>query len=108
MWTGPAADAAYNSARDAQDVAALQCAIYRECATIARRGADDIRAAERATVDAIADAEENGFAVSERLSVTDTKSVRVLSDEYVARRVEAQHHTLARKQLGGHRGPPRP
>ena len=70
-WTGKAATSAYDDAREAQDTVRVQASIYRECASIARRGAGDIRGAKEATVNAIQEAEGKGYAVSEDLLATD-------------------------------------
>ena len=48
-----------------------QAEVQREAALIAERGAIDIRAAQRAALEAIADAESDGFRVGDDLSVRD-------------------------------------
>lgn len=73
-WTGTAATSAYDDAREAQDAVKVQGSVCRECASIARRGAGDVRGAKQATIDAISDTEGEGFTVAEDLSVTDSRS----------------------------------
>ncbi|PVB10699.1 amidase domain-containing protein [Mycobacteroides abscessus] len=92
VWTGSAATSAYDDAREAQDTVAVQASIYRECASIARRGAGDIRGAKEATVNAIQEAEGKGYAVSEDLLATDTHQGGSDSQR-ATRKAEAQQLT---------------
>lgn len=91
-WTGQGATAAYDDAREAQDVVGVQCSIKRECARIARRGSGDIRGAKEATVNAIQEVEGKGYQVAEDLKVTDAQSGGTDS-ERAARKAEAQQLT---------------
>ncbi|ANO02083.1 MULTISPECIES: amidase domain-containing protein [Mycobacteroides] len=91
-WTGAGATAAYDDAREAQDMVRTQCSIKRELARIARRGAEDIDGAKRATVNAIQEVEGKGYTVSEDLTVTDARSGGSDS-ERAARKAEAQQLT---------------
>ncbi|SIM82923.1 amidase domain-containing protein [Mycobacteroides abscessus] len=91
-WTGKAATSAYDDAREAQDTVRVQASIYRECASIARRGAGDIRGAKEATVNAIQEAEGKGYAVAEDLLATDTHQGSSDSQR-ATRKAEAQQLT---------------
>lgn len=91
QWSGGAATAAYNRARDAQEVVTAQCAITRDCVAIARRGGDDIRAMQRVALEAISEAEENGFAVADDLSLIDTKRAVASTSDAAQRSIEGQH-----------------
>jgi len=70
-WVGDAKDAALLRVVTDLAVVTQQSAIQRTAADIAERGATDIRAAQRAALDAVADAEADGFTVGESLSVRD-------------------------------------
>jgi hypothetical protein len=72
-WVGEAKDAAWHRVSTDLGVVRRQGDVQREAADIAERGANDIRGAQRATLDAIADAETDGFKVGEDLSVIDTR-----------------------------------
>ncbi|WP_139329737.1 hypothetical protein [Mycobacterium sp. IS-2888] len=61
----------------------------REAATIARRGAGDISAAQRRVLYSVEDAHNAGFVVGEDLSVTDTRASRNAA-ELAARQSQAQ------------------
>lgn len=74
VWKGPAADGAYNNARDAQDVVRAQTAIKQDAVHIATRGADDELALRRLAVEAIGEAEDRGYRVAEDLSLTDAEA----------------------------------
>lgn len=91
-WTGKAATSAYDDAREAQDTVRVQASIYRECASIARRGAGDIRGAKQTTNDAITDVEGKGYAVAEDLLATDTHQGGSDSQR-ATRKAEAQQLT---------------
>jgi len=73
-WIGPAADAAYDAASATHDLVSAQCGAIRDCAKIARRGGESINFAKRAAINAICSAEEDGFQVSENLTVTDVNA----------------------------------
>lgn len=91
-WKGAAATSAYDNAREAQDVVRVHCDIKRECARIARRGAGDVRGAQQAAISAIGEVQDKGYAVSEDLKVTDSRTGGT-SSEQAARRTEAQQLT---------------
>ncbi|MGY4710673.1 WXG100 family type VII secretion target [Mycolicibacterium sp. CBM1] len=72
VWEGEAADAAQERAfADLVKVRGL-ADILTNSATVARRGADQLDYLKRQAIDAIEEAREAGFTVSEDLSVTDT------------------------------------
>lgn len=89
-WTGHAKDAAWE--RVTTDVAVVRSHgdVQREAAGIAENGSDDLRAAQQHVLDAIADAEEDGFTVGEDLSVTDTRRVDILT--MASRQTAAREH----------------
>ncbi len=77
-WEGPGAEAAQERTfTDLVKVRGLAEAL-REAASAARRGASDLRSAQRETVTAIEAAQDAGFAVAEDLSVTDTNPLTSL------------------------------
>jgi hypothetical protein len=89
-WTGDAKDAALGRVVADMAVVSRQGSVERDAAKIAAAGADDIRSAQRAVMDAIADAEADGFTVGEDLSVTDSGTFD--SSTAAARSVTAAEH----------------
>lgn len=89
-WHGIAKDAAWDRVATDTAVVAGHSEIVQAAADIAANGADDLRAARRATLEAIAEAEADGFRVGEDLSVVDTRRVYVFT--MVARRTAATEH----------------
>lgn len=89
-WDGDAKDAALRRVVADSAVVRRQTAIQRDAADIAERGAEDVRAAQRAALDAIAEAEADEFAVGEDLSVTDTRTFD--PDTAAARDTAATEH----------------
>lgn len=73
-WLGEAKDAALRRVSIDLTVVGQQSAVQRTAADIAERGANDVRGAQRAALDAVAEAEADGFTVGEDLSVIDTLS----------------------------------
>lgn len=73
-WTGDARDAALQRATGDLAVVRRQSAVQRAGADIAERGAGDVRAAQRAALSAVAEAESDGFDVGDDLSVTDART----------------------------------
>lgn len=71
-WAGDGSDAAIHRAQTDFGVVSRQNDVQRTAASIAERGAADIRAAKGAALEAIADAERDGFTVGQDLSVRDT------------------------------------
>ena len=72
-WEGDAKDAALDRVAADLGVIRRQGDVQRHAADVAARGSEDISAARRAVLDAIAEAEADGFLVGEDLSVTDTR-----------------------------------
>jgi hypothetical protein len=89
-WVGDAKDAALRRAVADLGVVKQQSAIQQAIAGTAERGANDIRAAQRAALDAVADAEVDGFTVGEGLSVSDTRAFDL--DTAAARSTAAREH----------------
>lgn len=73
-WTGQAKDAAYDRVTADLSVVRNQSEALRGAADTATRGAEDVRGAQRKALESIAEAEGDGFNVSEDLSVTDGSS----------------------------------
>jgi hypothetical protein len=88
-WEGFGGDALRARTVSDCDVATAKAAQLREAATIARRGAGDISAAQRRVMYAVQDAHNAGFKVGEDLSVTDARRSRS-SAEKAARQAQAQ------------------
>ncbi|WP_234816670.1 MULTISPECIES: hypothetical protein [Mycolicibacterium] len=89
-WEGDAKDAAVD--RVTADVAVVrsQAGVVREAARIAENGSVDIKAAQRKALEAISEAESDGFRVGEDLSVTDVRRVDI--DTMAARQTAAREH----------------
>jgi hypothetical protein len=88
-WEGSGAEALLARTVSDCDVATSKAAQLREAATIARRGAGDISAAQRRVMYAVQDAQNAGFKVGEDLSVTDTRRSRSAAEQ-AARQAQAQ------------------
>jgi len=88
-WEGLGAEALRARTVSDCDVATSKAAQLREAATIARRGAGDISAAQRRVMYAVQDAHNAGFRVGEDLSVTDTRRSRSAAEQ-AARQAQAQ------------------
>ncbi|OHT97193.1 hypothetical protein BKG61_16720 [Mycobacterium syngnathidarum] len=76
-WNGDAKDAAVDRVTADAVVVGNQGRVQRESAQIAEDGGGGIRAAKREALEAIADAEANGFKVGEDLAVRDTRPIDV-------------------------------
>lgn len=72
-WKGSAAEAASDRVTADMVVVRRQSELLRQAADAASRGTGDLRAAQSKALDAIADAEADGFTVGNDLSVTDTQ-----------------------------------
>jgi hypothetical protein len=70
-WEGFGGDALRSRTVSDYDVASGKAGQLRQAATIARRGAGDISAAQRRVMYAMQDAQNAGFSVGQDLSVTD-------------------------------------
>jgi hypothetical protein len=88
-WKGAGADAARDRATFDKAHVASKGDQLREAASVARRGAGDIAAAQRRMMYAVEDAQNAKFTVSEDLSVTDKLNVRN-SAKRAARQAQAQ------------------
>jgi hypothetical protein len=75
--------------------------VLREAATLAENGAQDIQAAQRKAVEAITEAEDDGFRVGEDLSVKDTRKVDLANAQarYTAAAVHAENIRWNAEQL---------
>ncbi|MFW3122388.1 hypothetical protein MMAG44476_31897 [Mycolicibacterium mageritense DSM 44476 = CIP 104973] len=91
-WTGDARDAAIDRVTADMGVVRNQGDIQREAANIAEDGSRDIQAAKRDVLNAIADAEADGFRVGEDLSVTDTRraDLSTMAKRHTARQEHAE------------------
>ena len=91
-WTGDARDAAIDRVTADMGVVRNQGDIQREAANIAEDGSRDIQAATRDVLNAIADAEADGFRVGEDLSVTDTRraDLSTMAKRHTARQEHAE------------------
>lgn len=76
-WSGEAADAALDRAFLDLTVVRNQSDMQRQAASLALEGSADIQWARRQVLDAIAEAEDDGFRVGEDFSVTDTRKVEL-------------------------------
>jgi uncharacterized protein YukE len=74
VWEGQSADAAQRWADRARGNALADAARLREAAKIARLAADSLHAAKDRVMDAVIAAENDGFAVHDDCSVTDTRT----------------------------------
>jgi hypothetical protein len=88
-WTGEARDALIERTSMDKTTMVGKSDRLREAANIARRGAGDISAAQRAVLYKVDDAHNAGFFVGEDLSVIDTRSSRTAA-ERAARQAQAQ------------------
>ncbi|MBU8827082.1 hypothetical protein [Mycolicibacterium goodii] len=100
-WTGEAKDEAATLLAGDLSLVRRQGEVQAEAAAIAEQGEVDVRAAKLDVSTAIAEAEADGFRVSEDLSVTDTRraDVATLSARYQAMRVHADTIRWRAEQL---------
>ncbi|MCB9441121.1 MAG: hypothetical protein H6523_12845 [Mycolicibacterium sp.] len=89
MWKGETRDAAFQQVSADMSVVARQCDTAREAAAIARDASDTRWRLARKVVDAILDAEDDGFHVDEDLTVRDTGFD---PDNAAARKTAAAEH----------------
>lgn len=92
-WAGDAKDAALDRVSADQRVVGQHAEIQNAAADIAENGVTDLKAAQRDVLDAIAEAEGDGFRVNEDRSVTDTRKIDL--DTLAARRTAANEHAEA-------------
>ena len=90
-WEGDAKDAVLGRVAADTSVVRRQAAIQVEAAAIAENGGHDLRGAQRVALDAITEAEADGFRVGEDLSVTDTR--KAAPDTIAARHTRAIEHS---------------
>ena len=89
-WAGDAKDAAVNRVTADAVVVSNQSAVQRAGTQIAEDGSRDVQAAKREAIDAIAEAEANGFEVGEDLALRDTREVDETT--MAARSMAAREH----------------
>lgn len=89
-WSGSARDTAYDRVTSDAGVAQHQGQVQREAAQIAESGAHDIQAAQGKALEAISEAEADGFRVGEDLLVTDKRRIDIFT--MASRRVAATEH----------------
>ncbi|WP_454789799.1 hypothetical protein [Mycolicibacterium lutetiense] len=89
-WSGSARDTAYDRVTSYAGVAQHQGQVQRAAAQIAESGAHDIQAAQCKALEAISEAEADGFRVGEDLSVTDKRRIDIFT--MASRRVAATEH----------------
>jgi hypothetical protein len=88
-WEGSGGDALRARTVSDHAVASGKADQLREAATIARRGAGDVSAAQRRVMYAVQDAQNSGFSVGQDLSVTDTCSSKSFAEQ-AERQAQAQ------------------
>jgi hypothetical protein len=88
-WEGSGGDALRARTVSDHAVASGKADQLREAATIARRGAGDVSAAQRRVMYAVQDAQNAGFSVRQDLSVTDTRSNKSFTEQ-AQRQAQAQ------------------
>ncbi|GCA97384.1 MULTISPECIES: hypothetical protein [Mycolicibacterium] len=72
-WTGSGNEAAVNRVTTDLGVVRHHADVKREATKLARTGAEDVRATRKLVIEAITEAEDDGFAVADDLSVTDVR-----------------------------------
>lgn len=100
-WEGAAKDAALDRVTNDIGVVGSHGTILREAATLAENGSSDIQAAQRKAVEAITEAEDDGFRVGDDLSVTDTRKVDLANAQarYIAAAVHSENIRWNAEQL---------
>jgi hypothetical protein len=98
-WEGAGAEAAQN--RTDRDVVPVRAAAsqLREAASIARHGAGQMEANQRAVLQAVDDARADGFWVGGDYTITDTQSGGTLGDCVARRTVAGSHSHYIQHQL---------
>ncbi|MEN4479076.1 amidase domain-containing protein [Mycolicibacterium cosmeticum] len=90
-WLGDAKDSALQRVSTDLGVVRRQVQVQRACSDVAINGSQDLRNAQRKTLEAIADAEADGYQVRDDLSVLDTRDVPLY--EMVQRRRRGIEHS---------------
>ncbi|BDY33140.1 hypothetical protein [Mycolicibacterium mageritense] len=100
-WTGDGKDAALDRVTADISVVGRQNEVQSEAATVAENGATDIKAAKTAALQAITEAEADGFRVGEDLSVTDTQraDLSTMATRYTAASEHAENVRWNAEQL---------
>ncbi|MDI3315310.1 MAG: hypothetical protein QJR12_13890 [Mycobacterium sp.] len=100
-WEGEAADAAITQAET--DVFRARPFLWSvaDAAVIARNGQDMLEAGRRAVLDAVDDAERDGFVVQEDYSVTDTRRCATRADYQQRLGIGAAHSDYIRHRVAG-------
>ena len=98
-WEGAGAEAVQD--RTDRDVVPVRAAAsqLREAASIARHGAGQMEANQRAVLQAVDDARAHGFRVGGDYTVTDTQNGGTLGDRVARRTVALSHSQYIRHQL---------
>lgn len=101
VWRGSAAEAASERVTTDMVVVRRQSEVMRLAADTATRGTGDLQAAQSKALEAIADAEADGFKVGEDLSVTDTRQqdVQTAGARYTAAKEHAEYIRWNAEQL---------
>lgn len=110
-WEGSAKDAALDRVNADSSVVGRHAEVVHAAADLADSSGGDLRAAQRAALTAIAEAEADGFRVGQDLSVTDTRRIDVftMAARYTAATEHAENirwnasQLLATDTLIGHR-----
>jgi hypothetical protein len=100
-WEGQAADAAITQAK--MDVVKARPLLWSlpDAASAARRGQDTLQAAQRLALDAVDDAERDGFQVGEDYSVRDTQQAGT-GEQLGQRQAQAEAHANFIRHRVGH------
>lgn len=72
-WQGQAHEAAFEAADNHATRVTAQASLIDEAGSIAKAGSADVQAMKRLVLDAVTEAQQDGFRVNQDLSVTDTK-----------------------------------
>ncbi len=100
-WDGTAKDAALDRVTRDSSVVRAASDTVRAAANLASAGADDLRAAQRAALEAISEAEADGFKVGDDLGVTDTRRIDIstMAARYTATAEHAENIRWNAEQL---------
>lgn len=100
-WDGTAKDTALDRVTRDSSVVRAASDTVRAAAELASAGAGDLRAAQRSALEAISEAEANGFRVGEDLSVTDTRrlDISTIAARYTAATEHAENIRWNAEQL---------
>ncbi|MBB4854780.1 hypothetical protein HNP40_002172 [Mycobacteroides chelonae] len=96
LWTGQSAETASGQVSSDHKLALSQADTLRSAATTARIGAEDLAAIKANALDAVAQAEREGFHVAQDLSVTDARPKKSGANEHGREQAAAEHQTFIR------------